>query len=237
MKWRCTLEIFDCSDETIRSQGISAAVSATIADHLIVFPTDTCYALGGDAFSNAASRRIRTIKGLYTTAPLQVLIAEAGVLSGIAAPASDEAWKLAEAFWPGPLTMIVKVSPTLTWDIGGDPGLVQVRVPRHAVAAELLKGTGPLVVSAARDSDTPIIQSTSDVGRLQHHAAVFLDSGIIEPSLSTVVDCSSEETVILRSGPISIGQLVDALGYMPKILKTEDPQDVAGMEAPEGGRA
>jgi tRNA threonylcarbamoyl adenosine modification protein (Sua5/YciO/YrdC/YwlC family) len=210
------LEIFDCQEESTRSQGIAAAVSATVADHLVVFPTDTSYALGGDAFSLAAARRIRTIKGLPTTAPLQVLIAETGVLAGIAAPASEDAWKLAEAFWPGPLTLIVPASKTLEWDIGGDSQFVQVRVPKHPVAIELLAGSGPLVTSAARSSQTPIIEGTSDVTDLQHHVAVFLDCGTVKPEgLSTIVDCSSGNAAILRGGPISIGQLVDVLGYMP----------------------
>ena len=218
-----TLEIFDCRDESERSRGIAAAVSATVADHLIVFPTDTCYALGGDAFSIAAARRIRTVKGLHGNAPLQVLIAETGVLSGVAAPASEDAWKLAEAFWPGPLTLIVPASPTIQWDIGGNPGLVQVRVPKYGVAAELLAASGPLVVSAARNSGPPIIESIADLADLQHHVAVSLDSGMIKPeALSTIVDCSGGEAAILRNGPISIGQLVDVLGYMPTAPNTNE---------------
>lgn len=221
---RLYLEIFDCQEELTRSQGISAAVSATLADHLVVFSTDTSYALGGNAFSVAAARRIRTIKGLPGTAPLQVLIAETAVLRGVAAPASEEAWKLAEAFWPGPLTLIVPTSPTVQWDVGGAPGLVQVRVPKNDVAMKLLAASGPLVVSAARNLRSPIITSIDDFEGLQHHVAVFLDSGIVKPdALSTIVDCSSGEAAILRRGPISIGQLVDVLGYMPTVLDPDKP--------------
>jgi L-threonylcarbamoyladenylate synthase len=223
-EWRLSVEIFDCREEATRSQGISAAVSATVADHLVVFSTDTSYALGGDAFSVASARRIRTIKGLPGTAPLQVLIAETAVLHGVAAPASQEAWKLAEAFWPGPLTLIVPTSPTVRWDVGGAPGLVQVRVPKNEVAAELLGVSGPLVVSAARNFQMPIITGLDDMGGLQHHVAVFLDSGIVKSdALSTIVDCSSGEAAILRRGPISVGQIVDVLGYMPAVLDPDKP--------------
>jgi L-threonylcarbamoyladenylate synthase len=223
-QWRLSLEIFDCREEPTRTHGINAAVSATLAEHLVVFSADTSYALAGDAFSVAAARRIRTIKGLSSRAPLQVLIAGTAVLHGVAAPASQDAWKLAEAFWPGPLTLIVPSSPTVQWDIGGAEGLVQVRVPKNDVAAELLAASGPLVVSAARDYQTPVITGTDDVGSLQHHVAVFLDSGLIKPDgLSTIVDCSSGEAVILRRGPITAGQIVDVLGYMPGVPVPDKP--------------
>jgi L-threonylcarbamoyladenylate synthase len=232
-EWRLSLEIFDCREEPARTHGVNAAASATIAEHLVVFSADTSYALAGDAFSVAAARRIRTIKGLTGNAPLQVLIAETGVLHGVAAAAPEDAWKLAEAFWPGPLTLIVPSSPTVEWDIGGAQGLVQVRVPMNVVAAELLAASGPLVVSAARDYQTQVITGIDDIGSLQHHVAVFLDSGVIKPEgLSTIVDLSSGEAVILRRGPITTGQIVDVLGYMPGVPDPDKPAAPHPMDQP-----
>jgi len=211
------VQIFDCTDNDMRREGLSAALGAILAEELVVFPTDTGYALGGDAFSSSVARRIRSIKGMERTAPLQVLISDRSVLGGVAS-ASDDAMALADAFWPGPLTLITPSQPTVNWEIGGHPKLVQVRVPKHDVGQELLGVSGPLVVSAARNHGSSIIHAADDVTDLAHHVVVFLDSGFITPSLSTIVDCSAGEVAVLRKGPISVGQIVDVLGYMPGVL-------------------
>lgn len=216
------MQIFDCLDDATRPKGIAAAVSAVLAQELIILPTDTSYAVAGDAFASNPAHKIRSIKGMADAAPLQVLIGGKQVLDGVASLASEEARKLADAFWPGPLTLIVPTSPSVRWDIGGAPDLVQVRVPAHPVAAELLSQTGPLVASAARSAHTEVIygaEGIEDAGELSAAVSVFLNYRTIEPvALSTIVDCSSAEIAILRKGRISVGQLVDVLGYMPAVL-------------------
>ncbi|HEY2549889.1 MAG TPA: L-threonylcarbamoyladenylate synthase [Streptosporangiaceae bacterium] len=212
------MKSFDCSDEDGRAEGVGAAVAAVHDQHLVIMPTDTGYALTGYGFSAAAASRIRSIKGMDTTAPLQVLISDAQVLEGVAAQIPEEVWALAGQFWPGPLTMVVPAAPTVQWDIGGDTRYVQVRVPDHPVAIDLLTRTGPLIVSAARSSISPLIESSADMGDLEHHVAVFLDDGIIKPETpSTIVDCTSNSVGVLRKGRITVGQLVDVLGYMPRL--------------------
>lgn len=212
------MEIFDCQDAESRSEGIATAVSAVMANHLIIIPTDTGYALAGNSFSSAATSRIRSIKGMDDNAPLQVLIGAIQVLDGVASLASPEARSLAYAFWPGPLSMIVPSTPTLQWDIGGAHGYVQLRVPDNPVAQELLQLTGPLAASVARQPGKPAVENTDDVGALQHHVAVFLDYGILKSdALSTIVDCSSEKVAVLRRGLISVGQIVDVLNIMPEL--------------------
>jgi L-threonylcarbamoyladenylate synthase len=212
------VEIFDCLDDESRPESLITAASYVTDHHLLILPTDTGYALGGDAFSAAATTRIRAIKGMPANAPLQVLISDIYVLDGVASPASEEARSLGHAFWPGPLSMILPASPTVTWDIGGDSRYVQVRVPDHPVAHELLKLTGPLAVSAARGADTPIIEKPEDVGPLQHHVALFLDYGTLKSeALSTIVDCTGDKVAVLRKGPISVGQIVDVVNYMPRL--------------------
>jgi tRNA threonylcarbamoyl adenosine modification protein (Sua5/YciO/YrdC/YwlC family) len=217
------VQIFDCLDDVARPKGIAAAVSAVLAQELIILPTDTAYAVAGDAFASGPAHQIRSIKGMDDAAPLQVLISGTQVLDGVASPASQEARKLADAFWPGPLTLIVPSSPSVRWDIGGAPDLVQVRVPAHPIAAELLSQTGPLVASAARGLHTGVIDGAEgageDTAELSAAVSVFLNYSTIQPvALSTIVDCSSAEIAILRKGRISVGQLVDVLGYMPVVL-------------------
>ncbi len=216
------MQIFDCLDDVARPQGIAAAVSAVLAQDLVILPTDTAYAVAGDAFAGGPARKIRSVKGMDDTAPLQVLISGKEVLDGVASLASAEARKLAGAFWPGPLTLIVPTSPSVRWDIGGAPDLVQVRVPAHPVAAELLSQTGPLVASAARSVNTEVIYGPESAGygagELAEAVSVFLNYRTIQPvALSTIVDCSTAEIAILRKGRISVGQLVDVLGYMPAV--------------------
>ncbi len=213
------MQVFDCQEAETRSQGIAAAVSAIFSQGLVVLPTDTSYALAGYAFGEAPAERIRTAKGLNATTPLQVLISNKQVLDGISMQAPEHARLLADAFWPGPMTLIVPASPSLRWHVGGDERFVQVRVPDQEVAVEVLSRTGPLLASAARGNTTGIVDSQETVGDLAEHTVVFLDSGTIEPTvLSTVVDCTGPEANVLRKGKITVGQIVDVLGYMPGVL-------------------
>lgn len=210
------MEILDCLDESARPAAVAAALSAVLDEKLIVMPTDTAYALAGYAFAPSPPRQIRAAKGMDPGVPLQVLISGAQALHGVAWPVPEEVAKLVDAFWPGPLTLIVASSPSLQWQIGGRPGVVQVRAPRHPVATELLNATGPLVASAARGANAPIAESAAALGELGANVAVMLDCGPIPAgTLSTIVDCTGPEAAILRKGQITVGQLVDVLGYLP----------------------
>jgi L-threonylcarbamoyladenylate synthase len=212
------VQVFDCLDDDARSQGIAAAVSAIFSQELIILPTDTSYALAAYAFGEIPAYNIRTAKGIAETTPLQVLISNKQVLDGISMAAPDHARLLAESFWPGPMTLIVPASPSLRWHIGGDERFVQVRVPDQEVAVEVLSRTGPLIASAARGAASGIVSSQESIGDLTEHTSVFLDIGTIEPGiLSTVVDCSGPEPTVLRKGKITVGQIVDVLGYMPGV--------------------
>jgi tRNA threonylcarbamoyl adenosine modification protein (Sua5/YciO/YrdC/YwlC family) len=212
------VQVFDCLEEETRSAGIAAAVSAIFTQSLVILPTDTSYALTGYAFGEAPASAIRTAKGLTDTAPLQVLISNKQVLDGISMQAPEHARQLADAFWPGPLTLIVPASPSLRWHVGGDERFVQVRVPDQEVAIEVLSRTGPLLASAARSLAGDIVENQESIGDLTDHTGVFLDCGTIEPTvLSTVVDCTGPEANVLRKGKITVGQIVDVLGYMPGV--------------------
>jgi len=216
------VQIFDCTDQDARSQGIAAAVSAVFSQNLIVIPTDTAYALAGYAFAESPAHAIRSVKGVDEITPLQVLISDKQVLDGVSLNAPESARKLADAFWPGPLTLIVPASPSLRWHIGGDERLVQVRVPGNDVAVELLTRTGPLLASAARSATSAIVEGPDSAADLAGQVSIFLDCGKISPTtLSTIVDCGGAEATILRKGKISVGQLVDVLGYLPRLISAD----------------
>ena len=153
------MQVFDCQEAETRSQGIAAAVSAVFSQQLVVLPTDTSYALAGYAFGEGPAEKIRTAKGFGETTPLQVLISNKTVLDGISMQAPEHARLLADAFWPGPMTLIVPASPSLRWHVGGDERFVQVRVPDQEVTIEVLSRTGPLLASAARANGSGIVES------------------------------------------------------------------------------
>jgi L-threonylcarbamoyladenylate synthase len=140
---------FDCREPAARGNALATAVTALAADGLVVLPTDTGYGLGCDAFSRAGIDGLRAARGGDRAAAPPVLIPRTGTLDGLAADLSGPARELAEAFWPGPLTLVCRAQPTLDWDLGPARGTVAVRVPLHPLALELLDRVGPMAVTGA----------------------------------------------------------------------------------------
>jgi tRNA threonylcarbamoyl adenosine modification protein (Sua5/YciO/YrdC/YwlC family) len=117
---------------------------------------------------------------------------------------------LADAFWPGGLTIVVPARPTLTWDLGDTGGTVAVRMPDNAIALELLKATGPLAVSSANRTGEPAALTAAEaLEQLGETVEVYLDGGTASEarSGSTIVDCTptvdGKPVRILRDGVIS----------------------------------
>jgi L-threonylcarbamoyladenylate synthase len=195
--------------EVQRSRGITRAAELVADGDLVVMPTDTVYGIGCDAFSPAAVARLLAAKGRGRAMPPPVLVSHLRTLDGIATAISQQVRDLAEAFWPGALTIVCQAQPTLKWDLGDTGGTVAVRMPLHPVALELLERTGPMAVgsanltgqAAARDCD----EAQHQLGEL---VELYLDagpSGIGVPS--TIIDGTREIPRILRLGALSIEQL------------------------------
>ncbi|MET0766499.1 MAG: Sua5/YciO/YrdC/YwlC family protein, partial [Aeromicrobium sp.] len=119
---------FDCATELDR--GVEAAVSALRDGALVVLPTDTVYGVAADAFDPSAVARLLEAKGRGRDMPPPVLIAEPTTLDALVAE-RPAAWLQAmlEELWPGPLTVVFRAQPSLTWDLGETHGTVAVRVP------------------------------------------------------------------------------------------------------------
>ena len=109
---------------------------------LVAFPTETVYGLGGDAFSAESSRKIYAAKGRPSDNPLIVHIAEMEALEPICAQIPEEMRKLAEAFWPGPLTMIVPKTDRVPKETTGGLDTVAIRMPDHVAALALIRAAG-----------------------------------------------------------------------------------------------
>lgn len=184
-----------------RERSIVAAASAARRGDVLLVPTESSYALATDAFSERGVDAIRDAKGLPGNAPLAVMVPAPSTLSGLALHVGEDARLLAEAFWPGPLTLLVDPQPTLAWPLPGD-ALLAVRMPLHPVLLALLSVTGPLVVTGLGSRATTVEQAHE----LQPDGVqVALDAGELTlPALApTIVNVSGPQARLVREGELS----------------------------------
>lgn len=177
---------------------------------VIVFPTETVYGLGADAFQPAALERIFAVKGRPYSDPLIVHIAAERELEQLTTTIPAKAKQLAEAFWPGPLTLIVPRNPRVPHLVTAGLDTVAIRMPRHPVALALIRDVGsPLAAPSANRfmhvSPTTAQHVLADLGG---RVPLILDSGPCEVGVeSTVLDLCSAVPTILRPGGISLEAL------------------------------
>jgi L-threonylcarbamoyladenylate synthase len=192
---------------------IEAAALTVQRGGLVVLPTDTVYGLGADAFDHAAVQALLDAKGRGREMPPPVLIGSATTLDALASGVQTYVAALTEAFWPGPLTLVLDQQPSLTWDLGETRGTVAVRMPDHPVALALLERTGPLAVSSANLSGLPAATQAAEAdGMLGDSVEVVLDAG---PSpkgeASTILDVRMSQPRLLRQGALAVAELNDVL--------------------------
>jgi L-threonylcarbamoyladenylate synthase len=207
-------EMFDCTDPAQREAGIASAISALKGGRLVVLPTDTVYGIGADAFDSDAVASLLAAKGRGRDMPVPVLVGSPRTLDGIATRLTDSARSLVEAFWPGGLTLVCAVQPTLQWDLGETRGTVAVRMPLHPVAIELLTATGPMAVSSAnRSGVAPATTLDEAIEQLGDGVSVYLDGGASgEPVPSTIVDVTGDVPRLLRAGAVTEEALREVCG-------------------------
>ena len=182
---------------------------------LVAFPTETVYGLGGDAFNAESSMKIYSAKGRPSDNPLIVHIADIEYLKKVAVDIPKAAYGLAEAFWPGPLTMIMNKAPGLPKETTGGLDTVAVRMPVHPVALEFIRYAGGFVAApsaniSGRPSPTVAKYVTEDLdGRVD----MIIDGGDCEIGIeSTIVDLTTPVPMILRPGFITREELEEVLG-------------------------
>jgi L-threonylcarbamoyladenylate synthase len=195
----------NCTEDNIRD-----AAAALKAGHLVAFPTETVYGLGADARNPEAVKRIYQVKARPTDHPLIVHISSINQLEKWASEVPDYAVSLARAFWPGPLTLILKRSDLVEDFITGGQNTVGLRVPKNPIALALIEEFEKITDSAiAAPSANRFGQvsptSSADVEEeLRDYLSdndLVLDGGRSEIGIeSTIVDCSMGDPVILRAG-------------------------------------
>jgi tRNA threonylcarbamoyl adenosine modification protein (Sua5/YciO/YrdC/YwlC family) len=199
---------YDCTNPEDRTTGLAAAAAAIRRGALVVFPTDSAYAVACDAFRISATAALRTAKGRPSDAALPVLLAAPAVVDALTYALPPAGRGLIAALWPGPLTLIARQQPSLAWDV--DPSSsVAVRMPLHPVALELLDSTGPLAATGANYSAMPVPLTCDDAqAQLGDAVAVFLDAGPMDPARSSaVVDVTLTPPQVLRAGSVDVGHL------------------------------
>ena len=204
---------FDCNDPAQRDEGIAAAADAVRRGELVVLPTDTVYGIGADAFTPMAIEALLTAKGRGRDMPVPVLVGSWRTLEGLVENVPPMATQLTEAFWPGALTIVVRHTPTLAWDLGDARGTVAVRMPLHPVALDLLEQVGPMGVSSAnRTGASPATTAAEAEDQLGEYVSVYLEAGPAAAAMpSTIVDLTGIHPRVLRLGAVPLDALRDVI--------------------------
>ena len=200
---------FSMNNEMERKDGITAAIAAAKRGDLVVLPTDTVYGLGTDAFSQKGPQKLIAAKGRDRNMPIPVLVGHVKALDGLAQRVDGVTKALAEAFWPGALTIVVKAQPTLRWDLGETNQTVALRMPLNPIAIELLNAVGPMAVSSANKTGQPAATNVEEASaQLGEEVTIYLDGGQTPGNVaSTIVDVSSGEIKLLRQGAIPLEEI------------------------------
>ena len=192
-----------------RERALAAAASAVKRGDLILLPTESAYALVSDPFSSRGVAALRAAKGQTHDSPLSLMVPGAATVAGIAAGVTPSVTALIQAFWPGPLTLLLRPQPTLAWDLSPDLPIA-VRMPLHPVILAVLDRCGPLVVTTANAPGQPAPPTVeAAVAQLGECASLAVDAGELEASelASTVLDMSGMDPTVVRQGSLTVAQL------------------------------
>lgn len=182
---------------------------------LVAFPTETVYGLGADALNPEASKKIYAAKGRPSDNPLIVHISNMKALEKITSEIPENAKKMAEQFWPGPLTMIFPKSEQVPLETTGGLETVAVRMPNHPIALELIDvGGGYIAAPSANTSGKPSPTKAEHVALdMDGRIPMILDGGAVGIGIeSTIVDFSTEIPMILRPGYITPEMIREVIG-------------------------
>jgi L-threonylcarbamoyladenylate synthase len=180
---------------------------------LVAFPTDTVYGVGAVAFDAAAVERIYAAKGRDVAKALPILLADSASLMEVGDEIPADVHRLAETFWPGPLTIVVRKRDVVPEAVSRG-GTVGVRVPAHPVTLELLYSSGPLAATSANPSGKPDPMTADEVASgLGDRIDLILDGGRAPGGRpSTVIDCTVSPPALVREGPVPMALIIAVLG-------------------------
>ncbi len=208
---------------------IARAAHVLQSGGLVAFPTETVYGLGANALDPAAVAKIFAAKGRPATNPIIVHVATVAGAKGLAAAWPDTAQKLAERFWPGPLTLVLPKQEHVPDLVTAGGATVALRIPAHAVALAVLRACGlPLAApSANRSSELSPTLLEHVLAGLADRIDLLLDAGATSGGLeSTVLDVTTQPPRLLRPGLVTISQLEAVVGLIERGRSPKDDEPV-----------
>ena len=208
-------ELLRVSADNPEPRPIEHAAQLIRRGEVIAVPTDTFYGLAADPFNLAAVARIYEIKGRAERKALPILVASLEQAQELAGDLPDSFFPLAERFWPGALTLVVKASSRVPLKVTGNTGRVALRLPNSKIPCALIAAAGtPLTGTSANLSGfAACVDATQVVKQMGERLPLVLDGGRSKALLaSTVIELRGEEWTVLREGPISEAEIRAALG-------------------------
>ena len=207
---------------------VAEAASVLRGGGLVAFPTETVYGLGANALDASAVARIFAAKGRPAHNPLIVHVAEAIEARWVAVDWPDAAARLAERFWPGPLTLVLPKQPTVPDVVTAGGPTVAVRMPAHPVARALIQAAGvPLAApSANRSTELSPTRAEHVLRGLAGRIDMLLDAGPTAGGIeSTVLDLTSSPPRLLRPGLIGLAELASVIGPVSHVAPSRAPAE------------
>lgn len=222
--------ILDVVNPATYEEALEQAADAIADGECIVLPTDTVYGIGADALNSLAVQRLLNAKERGRDMPPPVLVSDSVALPALCQHIPVAAEALAEKYWPGGLTLILRAQESLGMDLGETNGTLAVRVPDQDQTRELLRMTGPMAVSSANKSGHPAALTAQEAAnQLGVTVAVYLDAG---PSrvgeASTIIDfVSTTDGKVVRQGALSLEAIHEVA---PDVVGMEESEDEAAEE-------
>jgi L-threonylcarbamoyladenylate synthase len=205
---------YQCNESMDKAtiEAINKAVTDLRDGKLIIYPTETVYGIGADAFDEAAAKKVYIAKSRPFDMPLSVAVSDLDMMRSIA-EVTPTAEKLAEAFLPGPLTIIIKKRSNVPDIVTSMSDKVGIRITDHPIARELARRFGPIITTSANKHSKPDAVTAQEAAKdLSPYAETCLDSGpcsLGKPS--TIVWMKDDEMEIVRQGAITRKQIEEAL--------------------------
>lgn len=216
----------------MQTNNLDAAKKQLLKNELIAIPTETVYGLAGNAYNETALKKIFILKNRPFYNPLIVHIKSSAALKDVAMDIPDEALKLAEKFWPGPLTLVLKKQPNISDLVTAGKETVAVRVPNHPLTLTLLEKLDfPLAAPSANPFGSISPTSAAHVfDYFGDQLKVILDGGECENGLeSTIIGFENNQPILYRHGSIALDEIEKIVGKLTIITKNNESPNSPGM--------
>lgn len=204
-------------EPAVQEQAIARAAEFIRAGQVVVYPTDTLYGIGVNAFDEEAIDRLYAVKQRPREKGIPVLLSDAALLPQVAVDIPAGVDRFIHRYWPGPLTLILPRHPQLPSNLALEP-TIAVRIPAHDISRRFIRASGGAIAtsSANRSGAEPASTAATAYQNFSGLIAAVLDGGSVTHGISsTILDCTVNPAVILRPGPIPAKELAAMMEQLP----------------------